>query len=68
MKLRHITFAVIAAWVGAEGIGGSRTPWTGAADPRLVLREWVLEMHRTQVDAQDRLGESGLLYGMGSRF
>jgi len=50
MKLRHIVFAVAATWAGAKGIGGPRTLWTGAADPGLALREWVLEMHRVQVE------------------
>lgn len=54
MKLRHIIFAVAvavaAAWVGAERVGGPRTFWAGAADPRVVLREWVLEMHRAQFE------------------
>jgi hypothetical protein len=50
MKLRHVVVAVVATWAGAERVGGPRTPWPGVADPRLVLREWALEMHRAQVD------------------
>ena len=29
MKLRHVVFAVVAAWAGSERFDGSRTPWPG---------------------------------------